>query len=85
MTPVPADFGRGDALLTTLVVVLVVVWLWFVITALIDVLGDDGLSGWAKAAWVFLLVLFPYVTAFVYLIARRLGKTRPQGDSSIDT
>ncbi|WP_197379473.1 SHOCT domain-containing protein [Mycolicibacterium mengxianglii] len=34
---------------------------------------DHKTSGWVKAVWVFFLVVFPYLTALVYLIARGNG------------
>ncbi|MGB5110712.1 MAG: hypothetical protein WBO08_03455 [Mycobacterium sp.] len=34
---------------------------------------DHKTSGWAKALWVVFLVVFPYLTALVYLIARGKG------------
>lgn len=36
---------------------------------------DHKTSGWLKAIWVFFLVVFPYVTALVYLIVRGQGMT----------
>jgi len=36
---------------------------------------DHKTSGWLKAVWVFFLIVFPYVTALVYLIARGQGMT----------
>ncbi len=34
---------------------------------------DHKTSGWLKAVWVIFLVLFPYLTAIVYLITRGRG------------
>ena len=31
---------------------------------------DHTTSGWAKAVWVFFLLVFPWLTAIVYLVAR---------------
>lgn len=44
--------------------------LWQILT---DLFRDRDLNGWAKAAWVLFLVLFPFLTALVYLIARGRG------------
>jgi len=40
------------------------------ISLLIDVFRDDTLGGGAKALWVLFLVVFPFLGALVYLIAR---------------
>jgi hypothetical protein len=36
---------------------------------------DHKTSGWAKAIWVIFLILVPWLTALVYLIARGQGMT----------
>ena len=40
------------------------------VTVFIDVFRDHGLSGWGKAGWVIFLIVFPFLAAFIYLIAR---------------
>jgi ABC-type dipeptide/oligopeptide/nickel transport system permease subunit len=42
---------------------------------LTDLFRDKSASGWAKAVWVFFLVVFPLITSLVYLIARGQGMT----------
>ncbi len=37
---------------------------------------DHKTSGWVKAVWVIFLILLPWLTALVYLIARRPGHVR---------
>jgi hypothetical protein len=68
-----ADFGLGEALLVTLEIFFFVIWIWILITILTDLFRDHELSGFAKAAWVLFLVVIPFVTALVYLIARGEG------------
>ncbi|MET1020859.1 MAG: PLDc N-terminal domain-containing protein [Arthrobacter sp.] len=41
---------------------------WF--RCLLDLFGDNSLSGWAKAGWTILLVFVPWLGALIYLIAR---------------
>jgi len=42
--------------------------IWF--RCILDLFGDDSLSGWAKAGWAILLIFVPWVGALIYLIAR---------------
>lgn len=44
--------------------------LWYIIA---DLFRDHKLSGWWKAVWVIFLIIFPYLTAIVYLLARGQG------------
>jgi ABC-type multidrug transport system fused ATPase/permease subunit len=73
MPVVFADYGLGEALLTVLSIFFLVIFIWVLIVILTDLFRDHETSGWAKAAWAFFLIVFPYVTAFVYLIARGKG------------
>jgi hypothetical protein len=73
MTPIFADYGLGEALLTVLSIFFIVIWIWILITVLMDLFRDHELSGWAKAAWVFFLVFLPVITVLIYLIARGTG------------
>ena len=72
MLPV-ADFGLGEALLTVLSIFFFVIWIWILITILTDLFSDSETSGWGKAAWVFLLVFIPFLTALIYLGVRGNG------------
>jgi uncharacterized small protein (DUF1192 family) len=68
-----ADYDLGDALLTVLSIFFLVIFIWILIAVLTDLFRDHEISGWAKAAWAFFLIVFPYFTVFVYLIARGHG------------
>jgi len=50
-----------------------VIWVWILITIMIDLFRDHEVSGWWKAVWVFFLIVIPFLTALVYLIVRGHG------------
>jgi len=68
-----ADYGLGEALLTTLSIFFFVIWIWIVITILMDIFRDHKMNGWVKASWVLFLIFIPFLTALVYLIVRGSG------------
>lgn len=68
-----ADYGLGEAILTALAIFFFVIWVWIVITILMDIFRDHEMSGWAKAAWCLFLIIIPFLTSLVYLIARGPG------------
>ena len=47
-----------------------VIWIWILITVLIDVFRSHDLSGWAKALWLVFIVFLPLFGVLVYLIVR---------------
>ena len=47
-----------------------IAYLMVLFNILIDIFRDDSLSGWLKAVWIVLLILFPLITAIVYLVVR---------------
>jgi uncharacterized membrane protein len=44
--------------------------IWIFIALIGDVFRRDDLSGWAKAGWIILLVVLPFLGALIYIIAR---------------
>ncbi|BCI51576.1 membrane protein [Mycolicibacterium litorale] len=44
---------------------------------------DHKTSGWLKAVWVFFLILFPWLTALIYLIARGRGMAERAREAAI--
>jgi hypothetical protein len=68
-----ADINFGEALWLALEIFFFVIWIWILITILMDLFRDHQLSGWAKAVWVLFLVVVPFLAALVYLIARGGG------------
>ena len=47
-----------------------VLWLMLMFWIITDLLRSDDLSGWAKAAWLVGVIIFPLVGILMYLIAR---------------
>jgi len=43
-----------------------------------DLFRDKDLSGWWKAVWIIALIVFPFLTALIYLIARGKGMAERQ-------
>lgn len=70
MPVLASSFTFGDALLTVLELALLFLWIWIAIGVVVDVFRSHDLSGWAKAAWLLLIVIVPMVGVLIYLIAR---------------
>ena len=56
-----------DVFLTMLWFFLWLLWLFLVVWIIMDVLRNRDLSGWAKAAWILLIVLLPLIGILVYV------------------
>ena len=50
-----------------------IAYLFALFNIIIDLFRDRKLNGWFKAIWLVFLMLVPFVTALVYLIARGRG------------
>jgi hypothetical protein len=46
------------------------VWIWLVISIFSDIFRSHDLGGFAKALWVILVIVVPYLGIFLYLIMR---------------
>jgi uncharacterized membrane protein YcjF (UPF0283 family) len=68
--PVLATYTFGQALLTVLEFALLFLWIWVAVGVIADIFRSHDLSGWAKAAWLILIVVLPLVGVLIYLIAR---------------
>jgi hypothetical protein len=65
--PLVATEFWGGLLTIIFYVALITLWAF----ALTDLFTRKGMSGWAKAAWVFAIIFFPFLGAFFYLVTRR--------------
>ena len=68
-----AEYSFGEVLLSILAFYLVVTLIWVLFTIIGDVFRDPELSGVGKALWLVALLFVPWISAFVYLIARGDG------------
>ena len=68
-----ADYPFMDVLWSIIIFFFWVIWIWIVITVLIDVFRRDDIGGWAKAAWVIFVVILPWLGVLVYLIVEHDG------------
>jgi chemotaxis signal transduction protein len=60
---------------TMLIFFAFVIWIWLLITVFIDLFRRQDTSGFAKVAWIIIIVVLPYLGVFVYLIAEHKGMT----------
>jgi ABC-type multidrug transport system fused ATPase/permease subunit len=86
-----ADWQVGEVFLSFLWFFMFFIWIWLLITVFADIFRDHEMSGWAKAAWVIFVIIFPYLGVFVYLIARggsmaqRAAKQQQQAQQQFDS
>ena len=55
-----------------------VMYLMVLFQIISDLFRDHGMSGWLKAVWIIALVIVPFLTALIYLIARGQGMAERQ-------
>ncbi|MBW1600125.1 SHOCT domain-containing protein [Streptomyces sp. JJ38] len=67
------DFPLLSALLTTAWIFLWVIWVMLLFWVIADVIRDHDLSGGAKAGWLLLVLVLPFLGVFVYLVSRGKG------------
>jgi hypothetical protein len=50
-----------------------VIWIWVVITVLMDVFRRHDIGGFSKALWVVFVVILPWLGVLIYLIIEHNG------------
>ena len=68
-----ADYPFMDVLWSMIIFFFWVIWIWIVITVLIDIFRRHDIGGWAKAAWVIFVAVLPWLGVLIYLIAQHDG------------
>jgi hypothetical protein len=67
---IAASFGVGQVAYSIFWFALFVIEIWLMISIFIDVFRSHDLKGWAKAAWVVLVLVLPIIGIIAYLIFR---------------
>lgn len=68
---VPADISVGQLIWAMLFLFMLAAFVWVFILALRHLFFHDReLAGWAKAAWLVGLIIFPLFGSLVYLLVR---------------
>jgi predicted PurR-regulated permease PerM len=62
-----------DFIWYTVVIFAFIAYLMILFNVLADLFRDHKTSGLVKAVWIIFLIVLPYITVFVYLIARGHG------------
>ena len=60
----------GEMLWTMLVFFFWMMAIWIFISLFADIFRRNDVSGWAKAGWILLLFVLPFIGALIYMIAR---------------
>jgi hypothetical protein len=73
MLPIAADYPFIDVFWSMIIFFFWVIWIWIVITVLIDVFRRDDIGGVVKALWVIFVVILPWLGVLIYLIVESDG------------
>ncbi|MGW1555485.1 SHOCT domain-containing protein [Streptomyces sp. NPDC002144] len=64
------DYPLLSVFWSMLVFFLWIMWFVLLFRIVVDIFRDDDMGGWAKAGWLALVILLPFLGVFVYVIAR---------------
>ena len=68
-----ANYNFASFLWDVLVIFAFVIWFWMLIVVFSDIFRRHDIGGWAKAAWIILVIVLPYLGVFIYIIAEHSG------------
>ncbi|HVX20322.1 MAG TPA: SHOCT domain-containing protein [Acidimicrobiales bacterium] len=64
------DYPLLDIFWTMLEFFLFFIWIWLIISIFMDIFRSHDMGGAAKFFWVLLVIILPFLGAFIYLIVR---------------
>jgi putative oligomerization/nucleic acid binding protein/phospholipase D-like protein len=65
-----ADYPFLDIFWTMLIFFLWVIWIWILITVLMDLFRRHDIGGWGKALWTLFVIVLPFLGVFMYLVTQ---------------
>ncbi|HEX3451320.1 MAG TPA: PLDc N-terminal domain-containing protein [Isosphaeraceae bacterium] len=69
----PGGFTFPNFLTDVFSIFIFVLWFWLLIVVFGDLFRRRDVSGLGKVLWVIVLIVFPYIGVFVYLISQGRG------------
>ena len=75
-----ADYPFLDVFWTMIIFFMWVIWIWILVTVLIDVFRRHDISGWVKALWTLFMIVLPFLGVFIYLISQGKGMAERRSD-----
>jgi hypothetical protein len=84
MIPMAADYPFLDVFWSMIIFFFWVIWIWIVVTVLIDIFRRSDIGGFSKALWVVFVVILPWLGVLVYLIAQHDEYVRDAAGGSAD-
>jgi hypothetical protein len=70
---ITASYSFLDVFWDILIIFAWILWIWVAIVAFSDIFRRRDLSGWAKAAWVVLIVILPWIGVLIYVLVNHDG------------
>ena len=64
------EWSLGDVFLTMVLFFFWFIFIWMFIGVFGDIFRRNDLTGWAKAGWILLICVLPFLGILVYMIAR---------------
>jgi hypothetical protein len=71
--PLAADYPFLDVFWTMILFFAWVAWIWVLVIIISDLFRRHDTSGWIKALWVIVLILFPFIGVLSYMIVNGKG------------
>jgi hypothetical protein len=72
------DIGFWEVIWYMIIIFFWMLVFWMFIGVFADIFRRRDHSGWAKAAWILLIVVLPFIGILIYMIARPHDATREQ-------